>query len=189
MKTLLWSCLLLLASAFSVFANNVHPQDLIRFTDEQNKIEQWRLGTTKRWDTFEQYFLKKGQKAFYRCGYLYDLESEEVLSHDNAISIYEEIEPVLIDQNSQFSASHSEIEDTFNIALPDKKKHKYVFIYFDLPVKKNGNYEFSDNPNFRKYLEKAQAHRQKAATILKGLKTVPWYRIEIPLIGFKNQQF
>ncbi|MFY8300798.1 hypothetical protein AAEU28_18690 [Pseudoalteromonas sp. SS15] len=189
MKTLLWSSLLLLASAFSAFANNVHPQDLIRFTDEQNQIEQWRLGTTKRWDIFEDYFLSKGQKAYQRCGYLYDLESEEILSFENSVLAFPELEPVLTDKNSQFSASHSEIEGTFNIVLPDKKKHKYVYIYIDLSVNKEGNYIFSEDPNMRGFLERGKAHRQKAATILKGLKTIPWYRIAIPFISFKNQQF
>ncbi|MEI8654394.1 hypothetical protein P4S57_17700 [Pseudoalteromonas sp. Hal273] len=31
-------------------------KEMIRFTDKANKIEQWRRGTTKRFDTFEQFF-------------------------------------------------------------------------------------------------------------------------------------
>ena len=46
----------LLFTHISSFAEVNDAEEMIRFTDKANKIEQWRRGTTKRFDTFEHFF-------------------------------------------------------------------------------------------------------------------------------------
>ena len=51
-------------------AEQANPEHLSRYTEQAHSIEKWRMGTTKRFDTFEQFFLSRGLRAFQRVGYL-----------------------------------------------------------------------------------------------------------------------
>ena len=180
---------LLYVVSFSTVAHNIHPAELVRFTEEANKAEKWNLGTTNRWDTFEQFFLTRGQKAYYRCGYLYDLKNEKILSGEKTIAIAPDLADVVTMKSDDIDVSTKELEEFLNIGLPSITQHHYVYLYFDIPVRENGDYEFSDNPDFREHLVKAKTHREKAARVLSAHQDIPKYRIAIPLTGFKSQKF
>ena len=46
----------LLFTHMSSFAKIQITEEMKSFTDKANKVEQWQLSTTKRFDTFEQFF-------------------------------------------------------------------------------------------------------------------------------------
>ena len=63
-----------------------------------------------------------------------------------------------------------------------------MYLYFDTPTDpKDGTYLYSEGGAFTKLLIEANKRRKSAALTLQKHATIPWYLIEIPLIGFKPQ--
>ncbi|TMO54385.1 hypothetical protein [Pseudoalteromonas phenolica] len=182
MKLILW---VLLALSIPAFASNVHPEHLQVFTDEANKTEQWQRGNTKRFDTFEQFFLTRDHDPYYRTGYIYDMHNERVLSYQESLAINPSFEAITIDESKGFNIPKQELVAFLNITPPTSGQ--YFYFYFDSLTQKNGSgrYLWADNPDRRGFLVRGMEKRQKAARIMQAHKSIPWYLIHIPFIGYK----
>jgi|TARA_R100001244_G_scaffold132046_1_gene106716 hypothetical protein len=160
-------------------------EKMTHFTDKANKIEQWLRGTTKRFDTFEQFFLNAGGYASYETGYIFDIESEHWLSYEEAIKIAPDLKSILNSEQLNVNITREEFLAFTNIQVPTNTH--YVYLYFDTPTAKDGSYLYSEGGAFTDSLIKAIKRRKSAALTLKKHATIPWYLIEIPLIGFNPQ--
>ena len=154
-------------------------EEMIRFTDKANKIEQWRRGTTKRFDTFEQFFLNAGGYASYQTGYLFDIRNTHWLSYEEAIKAAPDLKSVLNSEQLNVNITREEFLAFTNIQVP--KNAHYVYLYFDTPTDpEDGTYLYSESGAFTKLLIEANKKRKSAATLLQKNKAIPWYLIEIP---------
>ncbi|GEB72606.1 hypothetical protein PC2016_3543 [Pseudoalteromonas carrageenovora] len=176
----------LLFAHTSSFAEIQITEEMKSFTDKANKVEQWQLGTTKRFDTFEQFFLNAGGDAYYQTGYIFDIESEHWLSYEEAIKVAPDLNGVLSQQQLNINITTEELLAYTNIQVPANAH--YVYLYFDTPTDpKDGTYLYSEGGAFTKLLIEANKRRKSAALTLQKHATIPWYLIEIPLIGFNPQ--
>ena len=85
-------------------------EKMTHFTDKANKIEQWLRGTTKRFDTFEQFFLNAGGYASYETGYIFDIESEHWLSYEEAIKIAPDLKSILNSEQLNVNITREELQ-------------------------------------------------------------------------------
>ena len=182
----------LLFSHISCFAVVNDAEEMIRFTDKANKIEQWRRGTTKRFDTFEQFFLNAGGDPYTGAGYLFDIKNNHWLSYEEAIRVAPDLKDLVVNQELTISITTDELLAFTNIQVPANTR--YVFLYFDRPVdpiKRTYMWAslFSVDPEVEELLIKNYKRRKRFAMTLQKHATIPWYLIEIPLIGFKPQKF
>ena len=176
----------LLFSHISSFAEIQITEEMKSFTDKANKIEQWRRGTTKRFDTFEQFFLNAGGYASYETGYLFDIRNAHWLSYEEAIKVAPDLKSVLNSEQLNINITTEELLAFTNIQIPASAH--YVYLYFDTPTdSKDGTYLYSEGGAFTDSLIRAIKRRKSAALTLQKHATIPWYLIEIPLIGFKPQ--
>jgi len=175
----------LLTLALPAFATNVHPEHLQVFTDEANKTEQWLRGNTKRFDTFEQFFLTRGHRAYYRTGYIYDLQAERILSYQESLVLNPSFYEIVQQDMKGVDISQQELAAFLNITLPTNSQ--YFYFYFDTLTEKNGSgrYREADTPRKRDFLIRGMKMRQTAARIMQAHKSIPWYLIHIPFIGYK----
>ncbi|TLX46005.1 hypothetical protein C1E24_15930 [Pseudoalteromonas phenolica] len=159
------------------------------FTDEDNKTEQWQLGTTKRFDTFQNFFLKYGSDAYFRTAYLYDLEKQQWLSYEDAKSLKPALQPILNVQYMDVKLTLAEVVSFTNVDIRDAKR--YALFFFDTPIDtgNNNEYLFAGNEVFAKQLKKSIEMRKLAAKLVKQQHDVTGYLIQIPLIGYKPQTF
>ncbi|MBB1432331.1 hypothetical protein [Pseudoalteromonas sp. SG43-4] len=165
-------------------------EEMIRFTDKANKIEQWRRGTTKRFDTFEQFFLNAGGRAYTGAGYLFDIKNNHWLSYEEAIKVAPDLKDLIVNQEYTINITTEELLAFTNIQVPTNTL--YVYLYFDRPVDaKKKTYMFAEqysvDPAVEKLLIKNYERRKRFALTMQKHATIPWYLIEIPLIGFKPQ--
>ena len=167
-------------------------EEIIRFTDKANKIEQWQRGTTKRFDTFEQFFLNAGGHPYTGAGYLFDIKNNHWLSYEEAIKVAPDLNGLLSQQQLNINITTEELLAFTNIQVPANTH--YIYLYFDKPVnaqKKTYLFaaHYSSDPEVKKLLIKSYERRKRFALTLQKHATIPWYLIEIPLIGFKPQKF
>jgi hypothetical protein len=105
-------------------------EEMIRFTDKANKIEQWRRGTTKRFDTFEQFFLNAGGRAYTGAGYLFDIKNNHWLSYEEAIKVAPDLKYLIVNQEYTINITTEELLAFTNIQVPTNT----LYLYFDRPV-------------------------------------------------------
>ena len=161
-------------------------KEMKSFTAQDNKLEQWQRGTTKRFDTFEQFFLNAGGYATYQTGYLFDIRNTHWLSYEEAIKVAPDLKSVLNNEQLNVNITREEFLAFTNIQVPANAH--YVYLYFDTPTDpKDGTYLYSEGGAFTKLLIEANKRRKSAALTLQKHATIPWYLIEIPLIGFNPQ--
>lgn len=175
----------LLFAHTSSFAEIKITEEMKTFTNQANKIEQWQRGTTKRFDTFEQFFLNAGGYASYQTGYLFDIRNAHWLSYEEAIKVAPNLKSVLNSEQLNVNITREEFLAFTNIQVPANTH--YVYLYFDTPTAKDGSYLYSEGGAFTDSLIKAIKRRKNAALTLQKHATIPWYLIEIPLIGFNPQ--
>ncbi|MBB1377321.1 hypothetical protein [Pseudoalteromonas sp. SR43-2] len=176
----------LLFTHTSSFADIQITEEMKSFTDQANKLEQWQRGTTKRFDTFEQFFLNAGGYATYQTGYLFDIRNTHWLSYEEAIKVAPDLKSVLNNEQLNVNITREEFLAFTNIQVPANAH--YLYLYFDTPTDpKDGTYLYSEGGAFTKLLIEANKRRKSAALTLKKHATIPWYLIEIPLIGFNPQ--
>ena len=175
----------LLTLALPAFATNVHPEHLQVFTDEANKTEQWLRGNTKRFDTFEQFFLTRDHDPYYRTGYIYDMHNERILSYQESLALSPTFDAIVQRFMKGIDIPKRELVAFLNITPPTNGQ--YFYFYFDSLTQKNGSgrYLWADNPDERGFLVRGMEKRQKAAHIMQAHKSIPWYLIHIPFIGYK----
>ena len=188
MKPIIFLISFILSSVSSqTQAEQANPEHLSRYTEQAHSIEKWRRGTTKRFDTFEQFFLSRGLRAFQRVGYLYDVKKGVILKGQEAVSLFPNLKEVLQNDVTEIILDEKALISFVNINLPAQSHSNYLFLYFDLNVNEQGNYGPSEDPNMRSFLERTVSRRQLAAKLLQAQKTIPWYLIQVPTIGLVPQ--
>ncbi|MEL0640737.1 hypothetical protein V6260_08975 [Pseudoalteromonas aliena] len=176
----------LLFTHTSSFADIQITEEMKSFTDQANKVEQWHRGTTKRFDTFEQFFLNAGGHAYTEAGYLFDIKNNHWLSYEEAIKVAPDLKDLVTNQKLTINITTEELLAFTNIQVPENTH--YVFLYFDAPTDpKDGTYLYSEGGAFTDALIKVNKRRKRFALTMQKHATIPWYLIEIPLIGFNPQ--
>jgi hypothetical protein len=171
------------------FAETEITNDMRYFSVKANEIEQWQRGTTKRFDTFVQFFLQAQGIDYYKAGYLFDLHNVKWLSYDEAINVAPSLKDVLNKQKLTVNITLDELITFTNIQLPQKSQ--YVYLYFDMPTAEDGSgrYMFGGDSSFAKLLVEGVQFRKSAALTLQKHGSIPWFLIDVPLVGFKPQKF
>lgn len=174
------SLICLFGQAQQVYAAN----NVVRFTEEANKTENWLFGTTKRFDLYEQFFIKNDIRPTYRSGYVYDIKQEKILSGEEALNLFPKL--IVRPDTPAVKLSKQELTHFVNIALP-QNNDSFIYIYLDVPTLKNGNYIFSADDSMVAFLEKSMARRKEAAAKAKDYRNLVAYLVSIPHIGSKSQ--
>lgn len=187
MKNLILLFVLLLICCSSVYADENIPQHLLGVSKEDIKNEGWRVGTTKRFDIFEDFFSTHGMYAVYKTGYLYDISAEKIMAFQEAIEKFPSLKPVLSSRGVEINIAKTEFVALTNIKFPQSTDVKYLYFYFDNPFQSNNDSLFSyiQHSNVQEELQKSRDKRIKAANLLKQLKNIPWYLVKIPITGIK----
>lgn len=174
---------------FLGMSTGIQAREIDKFTEQQNQNEKWFLGTTKRFDTFQTFFLERGGQALFQRGYLYDLKTESWLSFSEAKKVAAELAPILNQQDIQVELSKSALVEFVNINLTPAKR--YALLFFDTPIEADGTYYYTgfDNDVYKGLLTKGYEMRKLAATLVKQSEEITGYLIQIPIVGHKPQTF
>ena len=191
MKTTLLFIFWLSIFCSPVYGDDNIPQHLLGVSKEDIKNEGWRVGTTKRYDTFEQFFKKYENKPSYRSGYVYDLLNYKFLSSEDAIKAVPKLKQVISKRKSEMSVSAKELVEFAHIKLPESPDVRYIYLYFDEPFEEGNDslYAYIRHSESHKYLEQGRARRVLASELLKQQKNIPGYLVKIPITGIKFQKF
>ncbi|MEC8328227.1 MAG: hypothetical protein VX100_19365 [Pseudomonadota bacterium] len=181
--------LIALLVTFLCMSTGTNAREIDRFTEQQNQSENWLLGTTKRFDTFQSFFLERGGEAVFQSGYLYDLEKENWLSFAEAKEVAAELTPILNQEDILVDISKAALVEFVNIDLSNSKR--YALLFFDTPIEADGTYMFvgADNDVFNVLLRAGFEKRKLAANLIKKNIDVTGYLIQIPKVGYKPQTF
>ena len=142
--------LIALLVTFLCMSIGTNAREIDGFTEQQNQSENWLLGTTKRFDTFQAFFLERGGEAVFQSGYLYDLEKENWLSFAEAKEVAAELTPILNQEDILVDISKAALVDFVNIDLSNSKR--YALLFFDTPIEADGTYMFvgADKMRFKR---------------------------------------
>lgn len=181
--------LIALLLTFLCMPIGIEAREIDKFTDQQNQNENWLLGTTKRFDTFQSFFLERGGQAIFQRGYLYDLEKENWLSFAEAKEVAAALTPILNQEDILVDISKAALVEFVNIDLSNAKR--YALLFFDTPIEADGTYMFvgADNDAFNGLLRAGFEKRKLAAKLVRNHSDITGYLIQIPKVGYKPQAF
>ena len=191
MKRILLFIVLISTFCFPAYCIDHIPKHLLGISKEDIRNEGWRVGTTKRFDTFEDFFSKHDMHAVYRTGYLYDISAEKIVAYQEAIKKFTALDGVLFNRGLEIKVSKADFITLTNIEFPESSDVHYLYFYFDNPFQENSDTLFSyiNHPKLQEELQKSRERRINAANVLKQQRTIPWYLVKIPKVGIKYQKF